>query len=455
VRLRFQTLLLGFGLAIHAAAETLPEARVVQSQSGQFSVSKSPVGTRTPAASALATNAQFIELEPGLLVVTCERVRQALWRDLGLTEQWRGRIHLRLRTARSADDPIAVTLEQFRDHWDYRVELPDLIERARLMRALVEVLLLEAANQQSAGRSAELPPWLAVGLAERLLSASEVLLLFPTPQVHVRTLSLGPLVVASREVDSLATARVRLREHPPLTLQELTWPTDRDFSGDSSAAYRASAQLFVSDLLRLPDSDACFRNLLKALPQFFNWQTAFLQAFHTHFERLLDLEKWWSLQSVAFATRDPARTWPVTESLVKLAETLQVPAEVRDAANQLPSSATSVSLQTAINGWDSPRQTPVLRDRLQQLDALRQHLAPELLPLLGDYHRVIASYLDQRDKLGVSLARGRLGRPALKRLMADTVRQLDQLDARAKDFHPATPPDTALPTNAAPRALSR
>jgi SAM-dependent methyltransferase len=106
-------------------------------------------------------------------------------------------------------------------------------------------------------------------------------------------------------------------------LQELSWPAARDFTGETGASYRASAQVFVSELLRLPEGDACFRNLLIVLPRYFNWQTAFLQAFHAYFERLLDLEKWWSLQSVAFAGGDPGRTWSVAESWQKLDEALR------------------------------------------------------------------------------------------------------------------------------------
>jgi hypothetical protein len=448
VSLRIPLFVFGVWLACHAGAQEPPEARPVRSQSGQFVVSRARRGAWAPAASALATNAQFLELEPALLVVSCERIKQAMTRELGLATPWRGKIHIRLRTATGAEDPITVTLEQFRDGWDYRVDLPDVVERARLVRVLVEVLLLETANQHASGRSTELPPWLAVGFAERLLSASEWSLLFPPPRVRVGAFALGPMVVTNR-ADPLATARVRLREQSPLTLQELSWPTERDFSGETRAAYRASAQLLVSELLHLPGGAACFRDLLKELPQYFNWQTAFLKAFHPHFARLLDLEKWWSLRSVSFAGRDPAHPWPVAESWRKLDEALHLPAQVRAAANQLPSGAASIPLQMIVSEWDSVRQTAALRGRLQQLDLLRQHLAPELLPLLTDYRRVLAGYLEGREQLGLSLARGRAARPALKQLMADTVRQLDRLDTKARASRVEEPPPSS-PGNPAP-----
>jgi hypothetical protein len=448
VSLRIPLFVFAVWLACHAGAQEPPEARPARSQSGQFFVSRARRGAWTPAASALATNAQFLELEPTLLVVSCERIRQAMTRELGLATPWRGKIHIRLRTATGAEDPITVTLEQFRDGWNYRVDLPDVVERARLVRVLVEVLLLEIANQHATGRSAELPPWLAVGFAERLISASEWSLLFPPPRVGAGAFALGPTVVTNR-ADPLATARVRLREQSPLTLQELNWPVERDFAGETSKAYRASAQLLVSELLRLADGAACFRALLNELPQYFNWQTAFLKAFHPHFARLLDLEKWWSLQSVSFAGRDPAYTWSMVESWRKLDEALHLPAQVRAAANQLPSGAAFIPLQMIVSEWDSVRQTAALRGRLQQFDLLRQRLTPELLPLLLDYRRVLAGYLEQRDKLGVSLARGRAARPALKQLMAGTVRQLDKLDAKTRAFR-VEAPQPSSPVNPPP-----
>lgn len=448
VSLRIPLFVFAVWLACHVGAQEAPEARPVRSQSGQFVVSRARRGAWTPAASALATNAQFLELEPTLLVVSCERIKQAMTRELGLATPWRGRILVRLRTATRADDPITVTLEQFRDGWNYRVDLPDIVERARLVRVLVEVLLLETANQRATGRSTELPPWLAVGFAERLVSSSEASLLFPPPRGSVGAVALVPIVVTNSP-DPLATARARLREQSPLTLQELSWPVERDFAGETSAAYRASAQLLVSELLRLTDGAACFRALLNELPQYFNWQAAFLKAFHPHFARLLDLEKWWSLQSVSFAGRDPAHPWPAGESWRKLDEALHVPAQVRAAANQLPSGSASIPLQRVIREWDSVRQTTALRGSLQQLDLLRQRLAPELLPLLTDYRRVVATYLEQKEKLGISLAGGRAARPALKQLMADTVRQLDKLDARAKAFR-VEEPQLSSPGNPAP-----
>ena len=51
----------------------------------------------------------------------------------------------------------------------------------------------------------------------------------------------------------------------------------------------------MGELLRLPDGRACLQRMLAQLPQHYNWQFAFLEAFHARFERPLDVEKWWAL----------------------------------------------------------------------------------------------------------------------------------------------------------------
>src|SRR5260221_309389 len=80
---------------------------------------------------------------------------------------------------------------------------------------------------------------------------------------------------------------------PPLSFEGLSWPSDAHLSGEAGDVYRASAQLFVHELLRFQDGRACLRTMLDGLPQHYNWQFAFLQGFKSHFQRLQDAEKWW------------------------------------------------------------------------------------------------------------------------------------------------------------------
>ena len=53
--------------------------------------------------------------------------------------------------------------------------------------------------------------------------------------------------------------RRNLRGRPPLTFEDLSWPPAQAVAGDAGDLYRGSAQLFVGELLRLPDGRACLR----------------------------------------------------------------------------------------------------------------------------------------------------------------------------------------------------
>src|SRR5262245_52992992 len=87
------TLAVGARAQVPLAPDGSASAR---SSSGQFTVYARPfAGVRR----FTTTNEAFISLEPALLVVSCERMKQVVWRALGEmpTAQWRGRVYLRLR----------------------------------------------------------------------------------------------------------------------------------------------------------------------------------------------------------------------------------------------------------------------------------------------------------------------------------------------------------------------
>ena len=161
--------------AVARAQMPLPDSTTTRSSaSGQFvviSANAVPPSARPPIA---ITNAGFIRLEPALLAVSAERIKQTLWRRLGLAPStpWRGRIFLALHPATSPDENVAIISTRFAGVWNYRVELPDNLSRTRLTRALTGVVLLELANRDNSGdRAPEIPAWLTEGLAHQLLAA--------------------------------------------------------------------------------------------------------------------------------------------------------------------------------------------------------------------------------------------------------------------------------------------
>ncbi len=410
-----------------------------------------------------STNA--VRLEPDLLSVSCERIKQAFLKELGVAkDEWRGTISLELHPARSLDEVIPVVATHFQDGWRYHVELPDAIERPRLIRSVVEVLLLEMANRNSSGRSAEIPAWLAQGVAQQVMQgvmidiskARQVLAGSAVGQLSLQdelndSLVLDPKVGSIVDGVSAASVRTRtvlnpltrahqeLTQMQPLTLEELSWPEDDQFAGAAGDRYRSSAQLLFCRLGLLPDGRECLRRFVSELPQHYNWQMAFFKAFHEHFATQRDWEKWWTLEVQSFVARDLAHTWSEEESWHKLDAIIRPPVEVRTAANELPLH-TQVRLQTIIRDWEFLRQNKVLQEKIQQLNLLRARVAPGLAPLVDDYRQVLQDYFKKRNQVAVPKLSGRTVTAQLDKIIAGTLHELDSLDARLAQMRPSEEP---------------
>ncbi len=421
-------------LALPTGAQLAPPDSVsVRSVSGQFIV----YGARKqPPAQIFFNDPNLLMLEPSLVAVSCERLKQALASEMGPGGQWRGKIHLALHPARSPNDEITLTGERFKDGWGYRLHVPNPVERTRFVRGVVQALLLEEANRQTEGRSAEIPVWLAEGLTRQVLASRGNEVLLSPSSVTVNRLTVAPTVVNARRADPLALARRDLREHAPLTWEQLSWPTDGQLDGAEGGIYRSSAQLFVRELLRLPDGRACLHALLEALPQFYNWQLAFLKAFQPHFQRPLDVEKWWALQVEYFTGRDARGQWSPEDSWAKLGEILRAPVHVRQEKKDLPSVA-DVPLTTVVREWDFARQTPILRAKLRELDGARLRMAAEYLPLVEDCRQTLTDYLAKRGQVGQVLSGGRTSAPGANTVVRETVKKLQALEAQWLELKPA------------------
>jgi hypothetical protein len=468
-------LAIGSIVALAGAAKaqfSRPDTGFARSLSDQFIVHGATATTPSAIERLLATNVNYLELAPARLAISSEHIKQALYRELGDASPWQGRIHLHLQPARAPDEPVTIVSERFANGWNYRLALPQFVERQRFVRALVQSLLMESANRKAGDRAAEIPVWLTEGLTQRLLALPDIELTLLATRWTADGRAIGPTVFDVRRVDPrqpapLAEAlsanstrviwvdpveevRRQLLARPPLTLEELSWPTDEQRTGET---YRRSAQLFVTELLRLQDGRECLRAMLDGLAGCYNWQTAFFRAFHGHFVRQLDLEKWWSVQVVDFTGRDPGRLLTLAESWRELDQMVRTPVEVRRAASELPDRA-EVTLQFILREWVPIQQTPALQARLRDLEVTRLRAAPELAGLIAEYGNVLGSYLRQRDKVGLILTSpARDPGARLRILVREAVKQLDALDARRAALKPADDPvSPALVEGKPPRA---
>src|SRR5260370_15620503 len=132
--IRWQWCLLGvvFSLIPSAAvrAELLqPGVMLARSHSGQFVIQSLSAAVTSREVADLETRSNFVRLDPALLPVSSERIKQLLWRELGAQDTWSGKIFLKVYPATSADDRITIGSEQFRDGWQYGVALPSGVQR--------------------------------------------------------------------------------------------------------------------------------------------------------------------------------------------------------------------------------------------------------------------------------------------------------------------------------------
>ncbi len=446
-----------------AATAALPEPpTTARSHSGQFVVQTLPATGPAQWRSNLETNPAYIRLEPTLVPVSCERLKQELWRHLEIRGPWQGKISMVVQAGRGPDNPIVVLAERFRDGWQYRVEMPHLVEKARYLRAMVQVLLLEYANRGAAERTVELPRWLVDGLAEQLLRSSELAIFLPPPKEHPGGMRFTPTMVQARLSNPLEAVHQHLTRSSPLTFEELSWPGPDGTEGPEAERYRSSAQLFVTALLGLPDQRGAMRRMLELLPRYHNWQFAFLEAYQNHFQRPLDVEKWWSLYVVHFTGRDLTDTWHIQDSWEKLLEALRIPVQVHSTSNAVPLNA-DVTLQAVIRDWEPPRQAPALEAKFRELLHLRVRVAPDLAALVDEYCVVLDTYLKQGHRGGGFARRRPSG--ALQRAANQAIQQLDLLDVRAnalrpvpaavREIHTQGIPPAVTPTNLPPPQVTR
>jgi hypothetical protein len=412
-----------------SAGVQLPPSDLLSARSfsGQFIAYANRTAASPPALLSVATSQDFVQLEPTLATVSCERIKHLLLRELGVTAPWRGTIYVVLYPAQAASDPVTLTSERFKSGWQYRVDLPDVVDRSRYVRAIVQVLLLELANRSAPARTAEIPTWLIEGFGQMLLASSEVEIILSPPRTAPSGLNISATQVAARKESLLHQAQKKLRGRPPLTFEALSWPTEQDLNADGGDLYRGSAQLFVGELLRLPDGRTCLQAMLAQLPRHYNWQFAFLGAFRSHFGRPLDVEKWWSLALTRATGRDAAPAWQLEASWQKLDQAIHAAVQVRTGTNDLPLHA-SASLQQVIREWDAARQTEALNSALRELGLLRPRIAQECVGLVQDYCQAIETYLKERDRGASGLLTTK--RAAQRRAAEAAIQQLDALDAR-------------------------
>jgi hypothetical protein len=425
-----------------------PDLITLRSTSGQFIVSGFPPAVPPAAGNPISTNAPLLELAPAPLMVSCERVKQALLVVLTARDNWRSPIQVAINPIMTDNQAPVIGARPMRDGWQYRVEVPRRISDARLVRGLIQVLLLEIANRGAGLRSAEIPLWLSEGLTQQLLHSGPAVLTLMAPQRTVNQVSQYPSSWQGIRADPLQPVRERLQSHAAFSFGRMGEVQPDQLPEEMWRTYQACAQLLVHELLQLPDGRWAMQNMLARSPEFLNWQSAFFVAFQAHFPRMLEAEKWWAVVLAHFTGLDPTQAWAPTVAAEKLAEVLRPPVLVSGPRPEI-TKRSRMTLQELINGWEYLRHRPVLNSTVQQLVLLRVRMPPEYRVLADEYVRTLHEYVRLRDKPPLARTFSRQPFQTAQGLARDAVKKLNELDDRRAAL------SASLPTVVAPVGPAR
>src|SRR5262249_42077748 len=153
--------------------------------------------------------------------------------------------------------------------WEYKVTLPDIMERTRYVRTMVHVLLLELATRNAPARAPEIPAWLDEGLSGQLLAASGPEIILSPPRASATGVLQSSTFKGGRREGPLEQAHRVVRGQAALTFEQLSWPAEEQWTANQAEFYRCNAQVFVSELQGLPNGRQSLLEMVRALPQYY------------------------------------------------------------------------------------------------------------------------------------------------------------------------------------------
>jgi hypothetical protein len=434
-------------LAVTAEAAVQNTTISTTSRSGQFIIISplQPAEARLPRDNPKNNPAltDVIRVNAAEFTISCEQVKSALLLQLDTTDRWRSRVRVVINPEIPAAAGVYVYVhkvqvnDNLQSNWLYELQVPEYVERRKLLRGLVQVCLLEMGNRNNAGPTVDIPMWLREGLTELLLIRVGPTIIAEASIIRERVNPQFSLLDAGvRErvwKDPLSTVREKLKVTPPLSFSDLSVPVDDQLASVGLQHFQHCAHLFTSELMALPEGSERLRGFVQSLARFSHPQFAFLNAFQQNFSTPLDVEKWWSLAQVNFLSREDHARWPEKNALGKLNEILQPQVQIRLGADALPIKET-YTIKRLIEEVDFEQQQPVLRQVVGQLQQLEGNLPPDLFRLVYDYHIALATYLYKREQLSSSNKSNRTASSNAKPVVKEALKQLELLEILREDF---------------------
>lgn len=346
-----------------------------------------------------------------------ERVSRALAQELQQPAAFQDKIHVTVFDWAQPGQLIGLLTQIHTDGFQYKLTVPRHVEGNKLLKGLLQVVLLEYANR-STRRSAELPNWLVEGMLRQIQTT-----VVPTYVVNRK-----PMTIETSGYDRLGATRNYLQTNTPMTLQELSFTDLTKVTAEQREQFEASSHLLVHQLLRLKGGPALFASFLKTLPHTFNWQTAFYSVYKQHFAGPLEFEKWWMLNWVEFKNGRGQEGWPLAVTLDRLETVLLTAMEVRSEAGSIPVHR-EASLQEFLQLADFATQKELLGQKLQQMFFMSLSVPREALPLWMAYQRTIENYLQKRGVSDSQFLLKNYTEQRMQDLVKAAVQTLNELDA--------------------------
>jgi len=413
------------------------------SESGQFIVHAYPPPQFEDR--RIQTNITLVKLEPQFLVITAERTKRNFLQELELQDAYRGKVHIYISDRARPEQPLSIVSKMHSDGFEYLVGVPRNVEELKLVKGLVQVLLLELANRNS-HRNAELPSWTVEGLTRELLSSI-------TPSFVGNR---KPLTIETLGYDRLREARKFFQSNSCLSINELSFSNLSKLAPGSNdlLRYQYSAQLFLHSLLGLRNGSALFTRFIQSLPGTLNWQIAFFEVYKHHFNSPLDLEKWWALTWIDFENRREHEIWPRALSLQKLQATLLTSLDFYASTNALPQTR-DVTLPQLLTDVDFDLQKSVLEYKIKQIFFLSFFLSPEAGSLAARYQQIMKKYIDER--ADAQYRPGTKKTPGVRdeKTIRNAVKEIQQLDAAMAELKAGKLPENLKPSKNRQRAEAR
>jgi hypothetical protein len=375
----------------------------------------------------LEKNNGLIALTPDLVALNAEQIKDMMLQALGVQDSWRNKIRFTISSNRRSKEPFVTVPTRYTNGWGFQVVLQPKISEDVWLRNLVHVLLLEIVNRPSPEVMCNPPDWLIEGLRQFVLHSAIMdpsLTLDDMVEVGIPNNKLGKPTPWFYKRESTFQAKQFLQNNDPLSAEQI-------FSSDPQWArtinFRHCSHLLFRELCLMTDGKPSMHRFIEMLPRFYNWQTAFHQAYQSSFPNMLSLEKWWAVLTASITQYNDKRRWGMERSLQELGRMLNPPAKMAVQEDDLPRWQT-FAIKDVLATWSEEEREAQTKHLIQQLQLLKVQSHFEVMPLIESYLDLFQSFDSMMGNVGYEPERrGQLAARA-SNIIKKTTRQLEKLE---------------------------